>query len=106
MKIALISNTDWYLYNFRLSLAEELRDSSYEVVLISPTGEFVTKLESKGFEWHEWQVGRQSIAPWQEIGTIRKLTNLFRELNPDIVHHHTINQYSIFHVYPHFNSPL
>ena len=90
MRIALISNTDWYLYNFRLALAEELRDGDHDVTLISPGGKYVSKLEAQGFEWHEWQVGRQSIAPWQELGTIRKLTNLYRELKPDLVHHHTI----------------
>ena len=90
MRVALISNTDWYLYNFRLSLAKELRDGDFDVKLISPGGRYVSKLEEQGFEWHEWRVGRQSIAPWQELGTIRKLTNLYRQLKPDLVHHHTI----------------
>jgi len=28
-KIALVANTDWYLYNFRLSLANYLREQGY-----------------------------------------------------------------------------
>jgi len=90
MRVALISNTDWYLYNFRLALAKELRNADFDVKLISPEGRYVSILEAEGFEWHEWQVGRQSIAPWQELGTIRKLKNLYRKLKPDLVHHHTI----------------
>ena len=90
MRVALISNTDWYLYNFRLALAKELRNADFDVKLISPGGRYVSILEAEGFEWHEWQVGRQSIAPWQELGTIRKLKNLYRKLKPDLVHHHTI----------------
>jgi glycosyltransferase involved in cell wall biosynthesis len=90
MRVALIANTDWYLYNFRLSLAKELRNSEFDVVLISPGGRYVPLLEEQGFEWHEWQIGRQSVTPWQELGTIRKLKNLYRKLKPDLVHNHTI----------------
>jgi hypothetical protein len=32
-KIILFANTDWYLYNFRLSLAKELRAEGHEVIL-------------------------------------------------------------------------
>jgi glycosyltransferase involved in cell wall biosynthesis len=90
MKVALIANTDWYLYNFRLALAKDLKNGGFEVILISPGGRYVSMLEEQGFEWYEWQVGRQSILPWKELGTIRKLKNLYRQLKPDIVHHHTI----------------
>ena len=36
MKLVLFANTDWYLYNFRRSLALALRDAGYEPLLISP----------------------------------------------------------------------
>ncbi len=90
IRCALVSNTDWYLYKYRLSLARELRDNDYEVVLISPGGNFATQIKEAGFEWFEWQVGRRSIAPWFEVAAIRKLSNLYRVLKPDLVHHHTI----------------
>ncbi|MFN2197120.1 MAG: glycosyltransferase family 4 protein [Anaerolineales bacterium] len=89
-KCALVSNTDWYLFNFRLSLANFLRKRGYEVLLISPPGEYTTRLEAAGFDWFEWQVGRQSMAPWGEIQAVRQLTDLYRQLQPDLVHHHTI----------------
>ena len=38
-KVVLFANTDWYLYNFRLSLAQRLRQDGYEVVLLSPPGD-------------------------------------------------------------------
>jgi hypothetical protein len=64
LRCALVSNTDWYLYKYRLSLARALRENDYEVMLISPEGEYGTQIEKAGFEWYEWQVGRRSIAPW------------------------------------------
>lgn len=90
LRCALVSNTDWYLYKYRLSLARALRENDYEVMLISPEGEYGTQIEKAGFEWYEWQVGRRSIAPWLEMGAIHKLSHLYRVLKPDLVHHHTI----------------
>jgi glycosyltransferase involved in cell wall biosynthesis len=89
-KIALVSNTDWYLYNFRLSLANFLREAGQEVSLISPPGEYAERLQQAGFAWHAWQVGRQTLAPWLELSSLRQLKRLYRQLKPDLVHHHTI----------------
>ena len=37
-KIVLFANTEWYLYNFRLSLARRLRADGHDLLLISPPG--------------------------------------------------------------------
>ena len=36
MKVVLFANTDWYLWNFRRTLALALRDAGHEVLLVSP----------------------------------------------------------------------
>jgi len=41
----LFANTDWYIYNFRRSLAATLRGAGHEVVLVSPPGLYGEKLE-------------------------------------------------------------
>ena len=35
-KLILFANTDWYLYNFRRSLALAVQAAGHEVLLISP----------------------------------------------------------------------
>ena len=40
----LFANTDWYIYNFRRSLAVALRGAGHEVVLVSPPGLYGEKL--------------------------------------------------------------
>lgn len=90
VRCALVSNTDWYLYNFRLSLARHLQTLGWEVFLISPPGSYTARLQQAGFSWLAWPVGRQSLLPWQELAAVRRLTNLYRSLQPDLVHHHTI----------------
>jgi glycosyltransferase involved in cell wall biosynthesis len=90
MKIILSANTDWFLYNFRLNLARDLRGRGWEVVLLSPPGEFAPRLESAGFRWLSWDLGRKTTAPWRETPALREVARIYRAEKPDLVHHHTI----------------
>lgn len=90
MKVILSANTEWYLYNFRLSLARRLRSLGCEVVLVSPPGRFAEKLQQAGFRWIEWNLGRKTVAPWRELGSLIQAWKVYRREKPDLVHHHTI----------------
>lgn len=89
-KLILSANTDWYLYNFRLSLARELRKQGYEVLLVSPPGKYTQELQENGFRWITWNLGRQTLAPWQELGALLHLARIYQREQPVLVHHHTI----------------
>jgi glycosyltransferase involved in cell wall biosynthesis len=89
-KILLVANTDWYLYNFRLQLAEMLINWGYQVILVSPPGPYVPQFTGKGLRWIEWKVNRQSLSPLKEINSIRHLAKIFKQEQPDLVHNHTI----------------
>ena len=90
MKIILFANTEWYLYNFRLSLAQALRSEGHEVVLVSPPGKYSRRLEEAGFRWISFPLSRRGTNPLAELATIWRLRNLYRMEKPDIVHHFTI----------------
>jgi glycosyltransferase involved in cell wall biosynthesis len=89
-KILLFANTDWYLYNFRLPLAQELRGMGHEVLLLSPPGDFHELLQANGFQWVPFSLSRQSTRPFGELWTIWHLIRLYYQIRPDIVHHSTI----------------
>lgn len=89
-KIVLFANTDWYLYNFRLSLAKELRAQGHKVILLSAPGPFQDLLEESGFQWVSLPLSRQGTNPFHELWTLWKLIRLYNRLEPDIVHHFTI----------------
>jgi len=89
-KIILFANTEWYLYNFRLALAELLRDEGWEVVLLSPPGEYGEKLRQVGFEWIPMDFSVRSVSPFHDIRLIYNLLKLYRQEQPDLVHHFTI----------------
>jgi glycosyltransferase involved in cell wall biosynthesis len=90
LKIILVANTDWYLYNFRLSLARRLREAGYEVVLVSPHGTFVEALIDSGFRWISWDVDRRGALPWDEVLSFLRLFRIYHSEKPFIVHHFTI----------------
>ncbi len=89
-KILLVANTDWYLYNFRLSLAKFLRDQGYEVALVSPAGRFAPLLQDAGFRWIEWDLGRQTLAPWTELKSMVRLARVYQQERVDLVNHFTV----------------
>ena len=90
LKILLAANTDWYLHNFRSSLATRLLEQGCQVTLVSPPGKYTREFERQGLRWIPWDLGRQSIAPWLEIGSLRQIFDIYRREKPDLVHHHTI----------------
>lgn len=90
MKVLLFANTEWYLYNFRLSLARALRSAGHEVVLVSPPGPYGHKLAEAGFRWVEAPMDRRSLHPLKEMALLLWLRHLFLEERPDIVHGFTI----------------
>lgn len=89
-RIAFVANTDWYLSNYRLSLANLLREIGSEVYLISPKGAYSKTLQEQGFHWMEWQLNRRSVFPIWEMYSIVKLYHLYRWIKPGIVHHFTV----------------
>jgi glycosyltransferase involved in cell wall biosynthesis len=90
MKIILSANTDWYLYNYRLPLAEFLRARGWEAALLSPPGAYTDRLQAAGFRWLAWDLGRRTRAPWRELAAMRQARRIYQAECPDVVHHNTI----------------
>jgi len=90
VKILLFANTDWYLYNFRLALAQALRARGDEVVLVSPQGAYAPRLQELGFRWVGFPLEQHGLNPLVEISTIMRLVRLYRREKPDLVHQFTV----------------
>lgn len=89
-RIVLFANTAWYLFNFRLDLANRLRDNGYEVILVAPDDIYINKLRLLGFSVEVLQMNRRGVNPWQEIKTIFSLRKILLDLNADIIFNFTI----------------
>jgi glycosyltransferase involved in cell wall biosynthesis len=89
-KLCLVANTDWYLYNFRLALAKELRSLGWDVVMVSPAGPYASKLIEEDFRWVEWQIDRRGMNMFHELQSTIHLSMIYSKEHPLLVHHHTI----------------
>jgi len=90
MRIVFFANTDWYLYNFRLSTARHLQAQGAEVVMVSPPGEFGARFAEHGIRWEVLPMDRASLNPLREAVTIHHLTRLLRRERPQLIHNFTV----------------
>lgn len=89
-KIVFFANTDWYLFNFRRSLALALRAAGYDVLLVSPAGEYGPRLRALGLRWQPLEMDRRSVNPLRETALLLRVARLLRRERPDLVHNFTI----------------
>lgn len=89
-KIVLFANTDWYLWNFRRSLAVAMRTAGYDVLLLSPPGEYGARFAALGLRWLPLAMDRRSLNPLRELAVLWRLVRLFRRERPALVHGFTV----------------
>jgi glycosyltransferase involved in cell wall biosynthesis len=90
LNVLFFANSDWYLYNFRLALLQGVRAGGHEVVLVSPPGEYVARLQEAGFRWLCLPLKRAGADPIRECLAVLRLIRLYRCEKPDLVHHFTL----------------
>ena len=90
MKFVLFANTDWYLYNFRLSTALELASQGHEVVMLSPPGDYGPRFADHGLRWVSLAMDRASLNPLRETMTLSALVRTLRRERPALLHSFTM----------------
>lgn len=90
MKFVLFANTDWYLYNFRLSTALALAAQGHEVVMLSPPGDFGSRFAGHGLRWVTLAMDRASLNPLREAKTLHALVWTLKRERPALLHNFTV----------------
>lgn len=85
MRIAVVANTSWYLYNFRRNLMNALRADGHEVLAIGPEDEYAGRLRAEGYPHTAVQFLGSSVNPWQEARTVIALGAALRRWKADLV---------------------
>jgi glycosyltransferase involved in cell wall biosynthesis len=89
-KVVMFANTDWYLYNFRRSLALAITALGNDVLMLSPDGEFGPRLRELGLRWEALPMERQSLRPDAEARLIWTLARTLRRERASVIHNFTI----------------
>lgn len=67
-----------------------MRERGHEVVLMSPPGEYGERLQAAGFRWISFPLSRKGVNPLIELGVLKRLTRIYAQEKPDLVHHFTV----------------
>jgi len=89
-KVALVANSSWYLFNFRLSFLNTLKDCGFELVLIAPVDAYTEKLRALGFRVLPLPLDRKGMNPFGDLVSLLALARCYRVEKPDLAHHHTV----------------
>lgn len=88
--VAIVVNTSWNIYNFRLALIRRLKREGYKMVLIAPRDRYSQKLEDEGFIYHDIKIDNRGINPFVDLLLIYHFYKLYKELKPDLILNYTI----------------
>ncbi len=90
MKIAIVLNTSWNIYNFRMGLIKSLQENGHQVVAIAPEDEYTSKLIDAGCEYHKLMMDSRGANILKDLGLIFELNRLYKKIKPDLILHYTI----------------
>ena len=102
MRIAIVLNTSWNIYNFRKGLILSLLNEGHQVVAIAPRDKFSAYLEEMGCEFYPVQLENKGSNPLSDIGYMRQLYTAYKKTQPDVILQFTIkpNIYGTLAAYP------
>lgn len=73
LRVAVVSNTAWYLFNFRLNLMRALQAEGYSVTAVAPEDGYAEKLRAAGIEFVGVPIAGRGINPLLELQTVFRL---------------------------------
>ncbi len=89
-KIAIVINTSWNVYNFRLNLLKSLQQTGYHIVVIAPKDRYSKLLEKENFEYHNLYLDNDNTNTLKELKLLAHLFWLYRKVKPDVILQYTI----------------
>lgn len=90
-RIAIVANTTWNIFNFRLNVIAELVKRGHQVIVIAPVDEFMEYKEKFPTVEHVALriLDRDGKNPFKDVILIEELRRKYKRLKPDLVLHYT-----------------
>ncbi|MCC7429774.1 glycosyltransferase family 4 protein [bacterium] len=89
MKILIIANTSWYIYNFRLPFLKAFQQKKIEIVILAPKDKFTEKLKDLNLKFINLPLDRKNFFPLKELRTFFKLFQTIKTEKPDFIINYT-----------------
>ncbi|MBL0740070.1 glycosyltransferase family 4 protein [Chryseolinea lacunae] len=90
MRIAIVLNTSWNIYNFRMNFVRALQAQGHEVHTIAPEDDYTPLLRQAGCVHHKVKMDSRGANPIKDSLLVAELYMIYRKVRPDIILHYTI----------------
>lgn len=91
-KIAIVANSSWNIYNYRLALARFLESKDYKIITIAPLDKYTSTLQIEFATSHFTiqHLSPKSNNPLKDFAFLRELHQIYKKVQPDLILHYTI----------------
>lgn len=89
MRIAIVINTSWNIFNFRYSLIKAFLAEGHEVIAIAPNDSYSRRLIKAGCTFVPVAMAK-GTNPFTDLWLIWRLYQTYRRIKPDVLLHYTI----------------
>ncbi|QDA60551.1 glycosyltransferase family 4 protein [Hymenobacter jejuensis] len=91
MRVAIVINTSWNIWNFRRSLVKALQAAGHEVLAIAPPDAYSARLETElGCRYVPIVMENKGTNPVKDALLTRRFYQIYRRERPDVVLQYTI----------------
>jgi glycosyltransferase involved in cell wall biosynthesis len=88
-KIALVANSAWSVYNFRMDLIRHLL-IRFQVLIIAPVDDFAEELKKAGCTYLDIRFNNRSENPLRDYALYKSLKRIYQAEKPDFIFHYVI----------------
>jgi glycosyltransferase involved in cell wall biosynthesis len=90
MRIAVVINKSWNIYNFRLGLIKAFQRHGHQVIAIAPEDEYSKRLIENGCEFYPLKMEEKGSNPLKDTFLILQLFKIYKKIKPDAILQYTI----------------
>lgn len=92
LKIAIVANSCWNIYNFRKELIRHLNMAGHQLIVIAPVDEYIHYLNDNYFTRHIAlnHLNPKKISWFKDVLLLRELYAIYKREKPDLIFHYTI----------------
>lgn len=90
MKVAIVLNTSWNIFNFRMNLVRSLQAEGHEIHTVAPDDDYTHFLTETGCIHHAVKMDSRGANPVKDLALIVELYSIYKKIKPDVILHYTI----------------
>lgn len=90
MRVAIVLNTSWNVYNFRMGLIKALQENDHEVLVVAPEDDYTQKIKDAGCEFYPVRMDSRGANPVKDCALLFELRGIYKRIKPDMILHYTI----------------